>query len=476
MTLWCLSGFVMMYQEFPALSNEQRLAGLGSLDLRDCCDLSALDVHDQIAVPGFRVEMLLGDPVLRLARGVNQRGTTNLVSTFNLRTGEPAAELSENQVIDVAARYGRGNQIQGSPRLLGVIDIDQWTVQTASRNQPVYHLAYDDDRSTEVYISGASGEVFQTTNRRTRLLAWLGAIPHWLYPTQLRQHGTLWADIVIWTSMAGTFLAATGLYVGISRLRWRREESHRASPYYGLWYWHHITGLVFGVLALTWVFSGLMTMNPWGALAGGPVSDYRSTLVGSANWGELKRFLTAVTTQTTNEEYAQLQPAVFNNQLYVNAGKVNGGSVRLDVNAVPTIVQLEHVEELISRLNVSTKDFQLMTSEDSYYYGRKTEIPLPVFRAILDDAEQTRVYINPETGSVSLLSASGRLSRWIRTGLHGLDFPVLRVRPLWDIVVILLLAGVTLLCALGTWMGCKRIKYDVQHLAALLRKRFSPPG
>ena len=33
MTLWCLSGFVMMYQSFPELSNEQRLNGLEPLEL-----------------------------------------------------------------------------------------------------------------------------------------------------------------------------------------------------------------------------------------------------------------------------------------------------------------------------------------------------------------------------------------------------------------------------------------------------------
>ncbi|HEX6994425.1 MAG TPA: hypothetical protein VF339_09805 [Gammaproteobacteria bacterium] len=69
--------------------------------------------------------------------------------------------------------------------------------------------------------------------------------------------------------MLGTFLAAVGLYVGVARFRRRGRHGRPGSPYFGWWYWHHVSGLVFGVLALTWVFSGLMTMNPWGMLAGG---------------------------------------------------------------------------------------------------------------------------------------------------------------------------------------------------------------
>jgi hypothetical protein len=31
-----------------------------------------------------------------------------------------------------------------------------------------------------------------------------------------------------------------------------------------MFYWHHITGLVFGVVTLAFVASGLVSMHPWG--------------------------------------------------------------------------------------------------------------------------------------------------------------------------------------------------------------------
>ena len=27
--------------------------------------------------------------------------------------------------------------------------------------------------------------------------------------------------------------------------------------------WHHLSGLLFAVVTITWIFSGLMSMNPW---------------------------------------------------------------------------------------------------------------------------------------------------------------------------------------------------------------------
>ena len=58
MTLWCLSGFVMMYQQFPELSDADRVAGLPPLALEGCCDVETLPIADAAQVESFRVEML----------------------------------------------------------------------------------------------------------------------------------------------------------------------------------------------------------------------------------------------------------------------------------------------------------------------------------------------------------------------------------------------------------------------------------
>src|SRR6187431_378732 len=37
MALWCLSGFVMLYQDYPQLTRAEQLQGLEPLDLDGCC-------------------------------------------------------------------------------------------------------------------------------------------------------------------------------------------------------------------------------------------------------------------------------------------------------------------------------------------------------------------------------------------------------------------------------------------------------
>jgi hypothetical protein len=50
-----------------------------------------------------------------------------------------------------------------------------------------------------------------------------------------------------------------------------------------------------------------------------------------------------------------------------------------------------------------------------------------------------------------------RWYRWLHRGLHTLDFAaVLHIRPLWDVLMIVLLAGVAGLCGTGTWLGWRR--------------------
>ena len=69
-TLWCLSGFVMMYVQYPDLDAKERLAGLESLKLETRCRLPT--DFSNIVLDRFRVEMFDSRPVLRLMDGTYQ--------------------------------------------------------------------------------------------------------------------------------------------------------------------------------------------------------------------------------------------------------------------------------------------------------------------------------------------------------------------------------------------------------------------
>jgi len=59
--------------------------------------------------------------------------------------------------------------------------------------------------------------VVHWTTGTERFWSWLGTIPHWLYFTQLRSNVVLWTEVMIWTSILGTFLAVLGLCLGITQ-------------------------------------------------------------------------------------------------------------------------------------------------------------------------------------------------------------------------------------------------------------------
>jgi len=460
MTLWCLSGFVMMYQSFPETTAEERLQGLEPLRLDGCCDPGKLDIADNEVMAGFRVEMLAGRPMLRLPRVF---GPPRIL---DLGTGQPMGEVTADTALAVAKAFGVGREIAGPPRYLGEIEQDQWSVQAAGRHQPLHHIAFDGPAGVELYVSGTTGEVVQDTDARERLLGWLGAVPHWLYPTVLRQNGALWNQVVVWSAVVGTFLTVTGLYVGISRLR---PRPGRWSPYGGIWLWHHLAGLFFGVLTLSWVASGLMTMNPWGLLESQDPGAYRRNLAGEITGADLKRFLTAAN-RVTGPGVVQIEAAPLAGKFYASTVGASGPLARFDLAGSPHPMAQADVARALGGVGAPVASLTRLTQEDDFYYGHHQTVRLPVYRAVLADGQDPRLYIDAVTGgTLRTVDKVSRASRWVRNGLHGMDFAGLRRRPVWDLVVLPLLAGVTLVCATGAWMGLLRIRRDFRSLRFAMR-------
>ena len=132
-TLWCLSGFVMMYVQEPELTREERLGGLEPLELRACCRLPP--GLDQIRVDRFALEMLRGCPVLRLFAGDGQQ-------VLDLSRGTHLARVDEDATRPVAAVAARAFGLPGRAELLGAIERDQWTVYlSCDPHRPLFHFA-----------------------------------------------------------------------------------------------------------------------------------------------------------------------------------------------------------------------------------------------------------------------------------------------------------------------------------------------
>jgi hypothetical protein len=101
----------------------------------------------------------------------------------------------------------------------------------------------------------------------------------------------------------------------------------------------------------------------------------------------------------------------------------------------------------------------LLATEDAYYYRGAAASRLPVVRITVPAMQDTRFYLDHITGQVSAIADPGaRGFRWVHLGLHRLDFfGWLRARPLWDIVTLPLMLGVTAVCVFGVWLGARKL-------------------
>jgi hypothetical protein len=209
------------------------------------------------------------------------------------------------------------------------------------------------------------------------------------------------------------------------------------------------------------VYSGLLTMNPWGWLEGGETgARLRPQLLGAPATGELRTFLEAAPARLAPGEFTQLRAAPFGGSLFVLAQRADGTSVRLGADARPEALTASDVQRVFAGLDTGVESLELLVTEDAYHYSHKGDAPLPVWRAVLADADRTRVYLDPASGDLRVVDRAAMKTRWLARGLHGLDLRGLRQRPLWDIVTLLLLAGVTVLCITGSWMAIQRVRRD----------------
>jgi hypothetical protein len=461
MALWCLSGFVMMYVSYPYFTDAERWQGLPPLSSERCCILPREVLPADALVAGWSVRMLGSTPVLRVAPDPRAHGVLDAPAAFDLTRGARLDRLAPEGTRVAASDYGRAAGLGGAPRLVRELDYDQWTVQ-GSRGRPLLHqYAFDDARGTELYVSTSSGEVLQVTTRAERFWNWLGAVPHWLYPTVLRANGALWTQVVIVLSVMGTFLTALGLWLGIQR--WLQRRRGRWSPYRGLWEWHHVSGLVFGVLTLTWVFSGLMSMNPWGLLDGRSGPEERQALVGETlRWQRWNADLGGAIEHIRGQlpGVVELRSAQLAGQAFIVAVTRDGERRRFNVRGEAAPLEAADLERPLDAVGPRSGRLELLAEGDDYFYRHKGDaVPLPVLRTVLQGPEATRLYLDPVTGAL-LRAVDGpqRSFRWWHSALHRLDFRALRWRPLWDVVVLTLLAGATLVTMTGAWMSWRVIR------------------
>jgi hypothetical protein len=254
--------------------------------------------------------------------------------------------------------------------------------------------------------------------------------------------------------------------------------------------WHYISGAFFGIFALTWVFSGLLSMEPfdWAnaesleisrdALTGGPVeleqfppfeAEPWAALLGGRTLKELELrriddapFYLARYTASSAEPDPRRERL---HQPYPISGRAEPQHLLVDARTLTERTEPFATDLLLARLAAAAPgakivSHELLTDYDSYYYSRNGQAALPVLRVKFDDPLETSVYVDPALGQiVATIHRLQRVERWLYNGLHSLDFGFwYGRRPLWDIGMILLSLGALVTTSIGMWLGFKRMK------------------
>ena len=522
--LWFLSGMVMMYVGHPKLTWQERLEHLPPLEASQPL-LSPADAFQRAGIQGTVTDLRLanaraGQPVY-IARirpdtrpapdaprpephlvALDARTGALLPPTdpatalasaqAYLEQGEPSHPASSSAPPASSPRQpsATAQGAPGKPLYQGITAEDAHTHSKAmDLHRPLHKVLLPDAEQTLLYISGTTGEVVRDAPRLERGFNYLGAWLHWLY--LFRDTAIDWTDLIIWLSVIGTVATLSGFLSGI--IRWRFSRPYRSgsrSPFApGALRWHHILGLVFALTTFTWIFSGLMSMNPWDIFeADDSIIDARrisSPDIQPSHATATPQALLASTTTPVRE----LQWHTLLGKTRVKATRtheVPPGNADQPIllsarTGKPYTLEPERLRSALFTLQPGYPPrIDILRQDDFYYYsraehtmggGRKPH-PLPIWRVRYDDPNQTWLHIDPTTGQVlNELDSYQRAERWLFALLHSWDWlPLLQNRPLWDIVMLVLAAGGLALSATGIWIAGHRLHIKTRRWRLMRRK------
>ncbi len=471
--MWFVSGMVLMYCDYPTVGSQDRLARAAPLDYNRV-RLSPAEAYaglNAIEKPtGCRLLMFDGRPAYRFEFGRDA-----------LLVYADDGRLQDDFPTDLTLRTAAA--WTGLPASLAraegpLTKDDQWTVSGEFRDlRPLMKYTWPDGE--EVYVSMVNGEVVQYTTRAARLGAWFGAIPHWLYFTPLRRKGAIWDRLVVWSSGIGSLASLFGLLVGFllyspRRLRYRFPHGKSSIPYAGQKRWHTILGLLFGLVACTWVFSGMLSMDPFGWDDGPDDFHLARALRGPVEVSAFKgkdprEALKEAALKKGGAGTRELELAMFAGRPVYLARQSEGHSLIIPVNGPSRLLlDAKRIADVIAQAVHPYKLAEVRVADryESYYVDRRHRKPLPVLAVRLDDPEGSLFYIDLKTAKiVASYARPSRWNRWLYHGLHSFDLPWLYGhRPTWDLMVLSLMLGGTALSFTSVVIGWRRLRYKIRSI------------
>lgn len=475
--MWFISAFVMMYHRFPRVSAKEKLLRQEQLSVTN-------DALPDIASVTARLPRGEKIKSLSLERTLGQ-------TVFRVRTDKGAYRLpidsSESlPVIDRAYLLRTAAVWCDAP--IACIDtlqsLDQWIPYgELKKEMPIYKIHFADEGRTQLYLSSRNGEALQLSNKSQRFWAWIGAIPHWVYFTWLRQDAELWSKTVIWLSGLGCVMVIAGIWVTVDV--WRRTRRNRRqgfSPYRKRWYhWHYVSGIFFGLFVLTFTFSGMMSVTDipeWihkPALKGNPTRILHARTPKPEAYPLDYRKVIAAHPETKQMEWSNFREHPYYTirneatELYVDATDSLPHPLLLTEDEIREGVESIYAADSVSRHSRPQMRMTRIDRFETYYRDMSSMYrgrpQLPVWKITVDDPDRSVYYIHPETGIIRYVDTSSRWKYWTYTALHRMRLPglnsnaTLRKTVLW-----ILLLG-------GTAVSVTGIALSVNYVRRKLRKK-----
>lgn len=444
--MWFASGMVMHFVPFPALDENERVAGLAAFGTAEIAitpgeALKALEVHK---VRRLRLSASGATPLYVAARNDGS------VAALDATTGKKIV-INQSIAIDATRAHAqaRGLNVRAAHGV-ALETHDQWTVPNGfDAHRPLYRIALDDAAGTELYVSSVTGQVVLDTTRVERAWNWAGSVLHWIYPTILRKHWSAWDSTVWWLSLFAIMGALTGTALGVIRMNGLRPRM--LSPFRGWMKWHHVLGLGCALFVLTWIFSGWLSMDHGRLFSGGAtIGDDRMRIEGRALSVPDLPGLEGMPTRVREIEWFP-----FAGQIVMRV--VDQAGNRQMQSGDGRSSWLTDAQLAIAARTLGNGCTHARVADDYAYPARSVASGAPVYRVICGN---TWFHIDGADGRpIEKLDASRRAYRWLFQALHTFDIPALAARPALRTLVIMALcmAGLTFSIT-GLVIGWRRLR------------------
>ncbi len=461
--VWFVSGVVLIFAGFPHASREERFLFLEPFSLSDFEAIQPLPDSIKGAVG---LDKLNNRPVYRIAMGKRAQ------QVYDATTLQRIPNFSEEICKNEAERFLNA-QVQKSDK---IHELDQWMPWSYYQALlPIYKFYMNDNRHTVIYVSSKSGNIVQQTNRKTRWLARVGAIPHWIYFRSLRLKVQLWNQTVIWLSSIGLFSCLSGIVAGMIRLNKRRKRKWAGdiTPYKKFWFkWHHISGFFFGIFVFTFLLSGLFSVVDFsehgnnGQKIFSPRKIWEKSKKMQVNAGHSFAGLWQTLENKSNVRKLEWINSLGKPAWWVYYNDYQTPEVYVctaDTIYKQETVSLEQIENRAESLFENTSfSVDEQRKYDNYYQeSGMFKRPLPVYKISWNNGAQNQIYIDPKTGKVvASYTRNKKIHRWLYQGLHKFNFQFL-VEHDWlrKLLLIILSLGGIVVSFSGvalTWKWIKR--------------------